>query len=76
MTLKKRIDKLEQRADDQDSFGKMYVEWLRAERIRLLNDPEALDRIRLQALREDCGEEAASWFESRLMHQRSKYRKR
>lgn len=62
MKLENRIRKLEQRDDDQDSFGKMYVEWLRAERIRLLNDPEALDRLREQALREDCGEEAATWY--------------
>lgn len=67
MTLKNRIDKLEQRADDQGSFGNRYAEWLRAERIRLLNDREAIERLQLEALREDDPEGYA-----RCMAQRAK----
>jgi hypothetical protein len=50
MTIKNRIRKLEQQPDQQDPFVKAYIEMMRAERIRLLDDPEALDRIRNEAL--------------------------
>lgn len=63
MSIENRIRKLEQRAERQEPLigGRTQDEWerIRAERIRLLNDPDALDRIREQALRDDCGDEAA-----------------
>lgn len=66
MTIKNRILKLEQSGEQQEPLvgGRTQAEWqrIRAERIRLLNDPEALDRMRLEALTEDCGAEAAAWY--------------
>lgn len=66
MTIKNRIRKLERCAEQREPRigGCTQAEWeqIRAERIRLAKDPEHLDRLREQALREDCGEEAATWY--------------
>ena len=57
--LESRLARLESRMQATAEVVTIVVvedkEWypVRAERIRLLNDPEALDRIRLEALRED-----------------------
>lgn len=56
MTIKHRIRKLEQRGEQEPLIGgrtQAEWEWMRAERTRLLNDAEALERIRQEALRED-----------------------
>lgn len=75
MTMRNRIRKLEHRPDEQEPLigGRTQAEWdlIRAERIRLLNDPEALDRLEEQALREDCGEEAATWFRNLCANRRN-----
>ena len=56
MTIKIRLRKLEQRADQHAlSAEKMpCFEWLRTERIRLLNDPDYIERRRQEAMRRDA----------------------
>lgn len=63
MTIKGRIRKLEQRGEQQPPLigGRTQAEWkwIRAERMRLFNDPEALERLRQEAFREDQERTAA-----------------
>lgn len=57
MTIKNRLRKLEQIAEQREPLigGRKQAEWelIRAKRIRLLNDPETLERLREQAIRLD-----------------------
>lgn len=55
MTLENRIEKLEHQKEPRSRGRLTEAEWawIRAERIRLLNDPKALDRLRNDALRAD-----------------------